>query len=101
MAIKGPLSGVRILDLSQAHAGPYGSQILADLGAEVIKIETPMGDLTRQPMLGPSGGYYILALNRNKKGIVLDLWTKAGKEAFLELVKISDVVYDNFRVGAM
>ena len=101
MAIKGPLSGVRILDLSQAHAGPWGSQLLADLGAEVIKIETPLGDLTRQPMLGKSGGYYILALNRNKKGIVLDLWTKTGKEAFLELVKISDVVYDNFRVGAM
>lgn len=101
MAVRGPLTGVRILDLSQAHAGPYGSQILGDMGAEVIKIETPTGDLVRFAFDPPSGGYYIKALNRNKKGIVLDLWTNSGKEAFYDLVKVSDVVFDNFRVGAM
>ena len=100
MTVKGPLTGVRILDLSQAHAGPYGSQMLGDMGAEVIKIETPMGDMLRFPGV-PDGGYYIKALARNKKGIVLDLHTKTGKEAFYDLVKVADVVYDNFRVGAM
>lgn len=100
MPVKGPLSGVRVLDLSQAHAGPYGSQILGDMGAEVIKIETPMGDILRFPGT-PDGGYYIKALARNKKGIVLDLHTQAGREAFYDLVKVSDVVYDNFRVGAL
>jgi len=100
MTVKGPLTGVRLLDLSQAHAGPYGSQMLGDMGAEVIKIESPMGDMLRFPGT-PDGGYYIKALARNKKGIVLDLHTKTGKEAFYDLVKVSDVVYDNFRVGAM
>lgn len=100
MALKGPLNGVRMLDLSQAHAGPYGSQILGDMGAEVIKIETPLGDMLRFPGT-PDGGYYIKALARNKKGIVLDLHTKTGKEAFYDLVKVSDIVYDNFRVGAL
>lgn len=100
MTVKGPLTGVRILDLSQAHAGPYGGQILGDMGAEVIKIESPVGDMLRFPGV-PDGGYYIKALARNKKGIVLDLRTKTGKEAFYDLVKVSDVVYDNFRVGAM
>ena len=100
MALKGPLNGVRMLDMSQAHAGPYGSQILGDMGAEVIKIETPLGDMLRFPGT-PDGGYYIKALARNKRGIVLDLHTKTGKEAFYDLVKVSDVVYDNFRVGAL
>lgn len=100
MTVKGPLTGVKILDLSQAHAGPYGSQMLGDMGAEVIKIESPMGDMLRFPGT-PDGGYYIKALARNKKGIVLDLHTKTGKEAFYDLVKVADVVYDNFRVGAM
>ena len=100
MTVKGPLSGIRVLDLSQAHAGPYGSQILGDMGAEIIKIETPMGDMLRFPGT-PDGGYYIKALARNKKGIVLDLHTKTGKDAFYALVKVADVVYDNFRVGAM
>jgi len=100
MTVKGPLTGARILDLSQAHAGPYGSQMLGDMGAEVIKIESPMGDMLRFPGT-PDGGYYIKALARNKKGIVLDLHTKTGKEAFYDLVKVADVVYDNFRVGAM
>ncbi len=100
MTVKGPLTGVRVVDLSQAHAGPFGSQLLGDMGAEVLKIESPMGELLRFPGI-PDGGYYIKALSRNKKGVVLDMWTKTGKEAFYDLVKVSDVVFDNFRVGAI
>jgi len=103
MAIKGPLTGIRIIDLSQAHAGPYGSQLLGDLGAEIIKIETyGRGDMLRGVKPESKGeGYYILALNRNKKSVALNLRTESGKEAFYDLVKVSDVVYDNFRAGVI
>jgi len=97
------LAGVRILDLSQATAGPFGSQLLGDLGAEVIKIEPPgVGDTTRvmTPQL-KGQSYYILALNRNKKSVALNLRTKTGKEAFFDLVKISDVVWSNLRYGVL
>lgn len=103
MAIRGPLTGIRVLDLSHAHAGPYGSQLLGDLGAEVLKIEPPgRGDIVRG--INPSlkgESYYTLALNRNKKSITLDMYTESGKEAFYDLVKISDVVFDNFRAGVI
>lgn len=98
-----PLSGVRVLDLSRAISGPYASMILADLGAEIIKIETPEGDFSRVSA-GPSHrgeNFYYLAFNRNKKDLVLDLLTESGKEAFYDLVKISDVVLSNFRPGSM
>ncbi len=99
----GPLSRYRILDLSRAIAGPYGSMILGDLGAEVIKIEPPGGEISRL-FPGPNHegeSFYYMAFNRNKKAITLDLGTSAGKEAFYDLVKISDVVWDNFRPGVM
>lgn len=97
-----PLNGVRIADMTQALAGPYGSRFLGDLGAEVIKIEVlDIGDMTRK-FAGPSvrgeSGYFI-AINRNKKGITLNLRTEKGKEIFKELVKKSDVVFENFRPG--
>ncbi|MBM3166154.1 MAG: CoA transferase [Chloroflexi bacterium] len=99
----GPLSGYRILDLSRAIAGPYGSMLLGDLGAEVIKIESPGGDLSRfAPGPGHKGqSFYYMAFNRNKKGLTLDLATDTGRAAFYELVKIADVVWDNFRPGVM
>ncbi len=99
--MEGPLSGIRILDLSQAASGPFGSMFLGDLGAEVIKIEAGPGDMGRATP-GPSfkgESYHYLAYNRNKKGICLDLRTGTGKEAFYGLVKISDVVWDNYRPG--
>ncbi len=101
--LKGPLGKYRILDLSQAIAGPYGSMLLADLGAEVIKIEPPISfSHTTGGATGHKGeSFFYLAFNRNKKGITLDLGTDLGKETFYELVKISDVVYDNFRPGVM
>lgn len=93
------------MDLSRAIAGPYGSMILADLGAEVIKIESAVGDSSRTIGLSEADykgqSYYFIAFNRNKKSIVLDLGTESGKEAFYDLVKVSDVVWDNFRAGAM
>jgi len=95
------LTGVRVVDLSQAHAGPAGTQILGDLGADVIKVESPIGELVRFDWVSRSGGHYMQALNRNKRDVVLDLWTKSGREAFCDLVRVSDVVLDNFRVGVM
>ena len=99
----GMLSGIRVLALENLIAGPYGSMILGDLGAEVIKIEPPEGDLSRgwTEFTHRGESYYYLAFNRNKKSLVLDLGTKSGREAFHDLVKISDVVWDNFRPGVM
>lgn len=97
------LSGIRVIDVSQAIAGPYGSMILGDLGAEIIKIEAPEGDISRFSS-GPTyegENFFYMAFNRNKKNIVLDLDTKSGKKAFYDLVKISDVVWDNFRPGVV
>ena len=102
--MKGPLAGVRVLALERAIAGPYGSMLLGDLGAEVIKIEPPgIGDLSRV-FSGPNHqgeSYYYLAFNKSKKSITIDLHTETGKEIFYELVKISDVVWDNVAPGVM
>jgi crotonobetainyl-CoA:carnitine CoA-transferase CaiB-like acyl-CoA transferase len=98
------LTGIRVIDLSQAYSGPYGSQILGDLGAEVIKIEPPrLGDSSRvmTPQITKDQSYTTLAFNRNKKGIALNLRTKTGKKAFYDLVKVSDVVWGNLRHGVM
>lgn len=101
MAISnGPLHGIRILDLTQAHAGPFGTMLLGDLGAEIIRIEPPTGDMTR---MGETKMnmllYYPMALGRNKKSIVLDMGSEVGKQAFYDLVKVSDVVISNYRPG--
>src|SRR5262249_18505730 len=98
-----PLEGVRILELGQIIAGTYGAQVLSDLGAEVIKIEAPEGDLGRIPSVAPHRGVSTLCLtfNRNKKSVVLNLKTEAGRGLFYDLVKVSDVVIDNFRAGVL
>jgi len=102
------LSGIRVLDLTHMLAGPYGSMLLADLGADVIKIEPPKtGEGTRRllendPKHSLHGmGAYFLTLCRNKKSLTLDLQTEKGRSVFCDLVKISDVVYDNFRPGVL
>ncbi len=98
-----PLSGVRVLDLTQAYSGPFCTMHLADQGAEVIKIEVPgVGDQTRcwDPMEGESSGYFSY-INRNKLGLTLNLKTPEGVELFKELVKKADVVCENFRPGTM
>ena len=98
-----PLSGVRVLDLTQAYSGPFCTMHLADQGAEVIKIEVPgVGDQTRswEPIEGEVSGYFSY-INRNKYGMTLNLKTEEGKSLFRELVKTADVVCENFRVGTM
>lgn len=99
----GMLSGVTVLELGQVIAGTYGGMILADLGAEVIKIEPPWGDAARNPTITPVGGESAihLQMNRGKKSMVLDLKSEAGREIFYGLVAKSDVVIDNFRPGVM
>ncbi len=98
-----PLEGVRILELGQIIAGTHGSQVLSDLGAEVIKVEAPEGDLGRLPSVAPYKGLsgLFLTFNRNKKSIAINLKSAAGRNVFYELVKISDVVIDNFRPGVL
>jgi crotonobetainyl-CoA:carnitine CoA-transferase CaiB-like acyl-CoA transferase len=98
-----PLEGVRILELGQIIAGTYGSQVLSDLGAEVIKVEAPEGDLGRNPSVASYEGLsgLFLTFNRNKQSIVLNLKNAAGRQLFYDLVKLSDVVIDNFRPGVL
>ena len=98
-----PLAGVRILELGQIIAGTYGCQVLSDLGAEVIKIETPEGDLGRIPSVAPYKGLsgLFLTFNRNKKSVVINLKSAEGRALFYDLVKKSDVVLDNFRPGVL
>lgn len=99
-----PLSGVRILELSQAIAGPFAARTLGDLGAEVIKIEQPgIGDMSRRMgphFLGGESAYY-LNFNRNKRGITIDLRNSHGREVFYRLVGVSDVVFDAFRPAVL
>ena len=98
-------AGVRVLDLSRMLAGPYGSMLLADLGAEVIKIEDPDGGdpmRTMGPPYLPDGeSAYFLAINRNKKSVVIDLTRADGRDVFLDLVRHADVVWENFRPGVL
>jgi crotonobetainyl-CoA:carnitine CoA-transferase CaiB-like acyl-CoA transferase len=98
-----PLRGVRVLELGQIIAGTYGGQVLSDLGAEVIKIESPEGDLGRNPSVAPYRGVsgLFLTFNRNKKSVVIDLKTEAGRELFYDLARACDVVVDNFRPGVL
>jgi crotonobetainyl-CoA:carnitine CoA-transferase CaiB-like acyl-CoA transferase len=97
--------GVRVLDLSRMLAGPYGSMLLADLGAEVIKIEEPDGGdpmrVMGPPFLPDGESAYFLAINRNKKSVALDLTRPAGRQVFLDLAREADVVWENFRPGVM
>jgi crotonobetainyl-CoA:carnitine CoA-transferase CaiB-like acyl-CoA transferase len=96
-----PLKGIRVLDLSRVLAGPYCSMTLADLGAEVIKVEMPgTGDDTRAypPFIGKQSSYFMSA-NRNKKSITLDLKAKEGQEILHRLAAKCDVVIENFRPG--
>ncbi len=94
----GPLTGVRVLDLSSYIAGPYACSLLADLGADVIKIEPPDGDgLRHYPSTLESESRAFLGANRSKRGVVLDLKQSEGLSALLHLVEAADVLVHNFR----
>lgn len=100
-----PLEGLRVLDFSHAAAGPFASMFLADMGAHVIKIEKPgRGDGARymgEPMLGPVDSDYYLALNRNKKSLLIDLSKEAGKQLARDVAATCDIIVQNFRPGVM
>ena len=97
------LNGIKVLDLTRVLGGPYATQILADHGAEVIKVESKIGDEVRgwgPPFINDMASYFI-NVNRNKKSIAIDLTKKEGKELILELVKSCDVLIENFKTGTM
>lgn len=98
-----PLAGVKVLDLGRALAGPFCSLMLADMGAEVIKIEPPgLGDDSREwPPLQEGESCYYLSFNRNKRSIVIDLSMPEGQELFRSMVVDADVVVENYRTGVM
>ena len=100
---KGPLAGVRVLDLTAVVMGPYATQILGDMGADIIKVEPPQGDTMRWvgPMKNSGMGHIFLHANRNKRSLVLDLKQPQGCEALLKLAARSDVLVYNVRPAAM
>lgn len=103
MSLAGALDGIRVLDLSRLLPGPFLTMVLADLGADVVKVEDPrVGDYMRQfpPAKGGISGRY-LAVNRGKRSIALDLKAAAGREALLRMAARADVVVESFRPGVM
>lgn len=99
----GPLAGVKILDLTSVVMGPFATQILASLGADVIKVESPDGDNMRHvgPMNNPGMGHIFLHANQGKRSVVLDLKTAQGRDAVMRLIARSDVMVSNIRPKAL
>ncbi len=99
----GPLTGIRVVDLGRIAAGPFCAMLLGDLGAEVIRVETPGGDIMRnqEPGFAPGVGGYFTTVNRNKRAIMLDLRTEAGMRALHKLLETADVLTENFRPGVL
>src|SRR6185437_5832831 len=99
----GPLSGVLVVDLTAMVMGPYCTQIMADMGADVIKIEPPEGDNTRYISVGPTPGMsgVFVNVNRGKRSVVLDLRSEAGKSALRDLIKDADVFIHSMRSKAV
>lgn len=100
--VKGPLDGLRVIDLTRVLSGPFCTMILGDLGADVIKIEPPKGDPVRaQGTMTEGHSGYFAGFNRNKRSVVLDLYSPAGKAALNRLLADADVLVENFRPGTL
>ena len=98
----GALSGVRVIDLTRVLAGPFSTQLLADMGADVVKIEGPDGDLLRRQGTVREGlSWYFAQFNRNKRSVVLDLYGEPGRAALADLLRTADVLVENFRPGVL
>lgn len=100
--VKGPLDGLRVIDLTRVLSGPFCTMILGDLGADVIKIEPPKGDPVRaQGTMTDGRSGYFAGFNRNKRSVVLDLYSDAGKAVLRRLLADADVLVENFRPGTL
>jgi crotonobetainyl-CoA:carnitine CoA-transferase CaiB-like acyl-CoA transferase len=103
----GALAGLKVIDLSRVLGGPYATQILGDHGADVIKIEPPQGDETREwgppfePQEDGGASAYYVNINRNKRGLALDLTRADAREVLLKLLANADVLVENFKTGTM
>src|ERR1700744_1092159 len=99
----GPLAGIKVIDMTSVLMGPYATQTLGDYGADVIKVEAPEGDITRQigPARHPGMGRVYLNANRSKRAIALDRKSEGGRAALLRLVATADVLVYNLRPQAM
>ncbi len=100
---RGPLAGVRILDLTRVLAGPFGTMLLGDAGAEIVKVEPLTGDQTRTwgpPFVGGEAAYY-LSVNRNKRSLALNLADPRGQEVLRRLAREADALVENFKLGTM
>jgi crotonobetainyl-CoA:carnitine CoA-transferase CaiB-like acyl-CoA transferase len=97
-----PLNGIRVIDLTRVLAGPFSTMLLADMGADVVKIETPQGDTVRgQGGLVNGLSWYFASVNRNKRSVVLDLRNNEGKAVLAKLLERADVLVENFRPGVL
>ena len=101
--LPGPLAGVRVLEITSTWAGPMCGAVLADLGADVIKVEIPTGDVARFLVMIPGTDVSVMhaTVNRNKRSLALDMTADAGREVLLELAATSDIVLENFRAGTL
>lgn len=102
-ATSGSLSGIRVIDASRVLGGPFCGQILADHGADVIKVEPPMGDETRgwgPPFVGDAASYFI-GVNRNKRDISIDITQSLGQELLLKMLEDADIFIENFKIGTL
>ncbi|MCC6197482.1 MAG: CoA transferase [Burkholderiales bacterium] len=101
--MSGPLAGIRVVDMTTVAMGPYATQIMGDMGADVIKVESPEGDVFRAaaPMRNPRMGAAFLNLNRNKRSIILDLKNQDDMAVMLGLLKTADVFVSNTRPQAL
>lgn len=100
--VNGPLHGLRVIDLTRVLSGPFCTMILGDLGADVVKVEPPKGDPVRaQGTMTDGVSGYFAGFNRNKRSVVLDLYSQAGRAVLRRMLADADVLVENFRPGTL